>query len=372
MAEPRKVVLLGATGSIGQSTQAVVRAHQEKLRFVGLAAGTNRAGLDAVADAFQVKETRLFADDGLEGLRELATLPEADIVLIATTGTIGLQPALDALAAGKDIAVASKDIIVVAGPFLNAAARAHGGRILPLDSEHNALFQCLEAAQHPRDVRRLILTASGGPFRDFTRAQMANVTVEDALKHPTWSMGPKVTVDSATLANKGLEMMEARWLFDFDPARIEAVIHPQSLVHGMVEFADGAVLAHLCPTSMTFPIQHALLYPDREPGAVEPLDFATAMTLDFHPPDIARFPCLQLATDAMRAGGAAPAVFAAADEVAVEAFLAGRLGFLDIARVIEDALAENLPPAPPTVDAALEAFEVARSWATQAVQRYQT
>jgi len=369
MNAPRRIVLLGATGSIGQSTQAVVRQHREKLQLVGLAAGQNREGLAAVAQEFDVRETRLFADDGLDGLIELATLPEADIVLIAATGTIGLQPALAALAAGKDIALASKEILVAAGQFVMETARQHGRRILPIDSEHNALFQCLEGSRGPAEVKRLILTASGGAFRDWTPAQMATITPAQALQHPTWDMGPKVTIDCATLANKGLEMIEARWLFDIPPARIEAVIHRQSIVHSMVEYVDGSILAQLSPPSMTFPIQHALLYPERLPGAVQSLDFREAMTLEFAPPDEACFPCLRLAREAMQAGGTATAAFHVANEGAVNAFVAKRLPFLAIPAVIEDVLT-TLPTQTPTQVADILTFmEEAAAVTQQALAR---
>jgi 1-deoxy-D-xylulose-5-phosphate reductoisomerase len=360
----KRVVLLGATGSIGDSTLRVLRAHPDKLELVGVAAhrgaeklfqicrefGVRHAALADEAAAARVHAadeipagTKLFS--GAAGLVELATLPEADIVLVAVVGTAGLAPALAALAAGKELALASKEILVLAGPFVMAAARASGAKILPVDSEHNAVFQCL-AGHVPADVRRVTLTASGGAFRDWPAERLAHATPADALKHPNWAMGPKITVDSATLANKGLELIEARWLFGLRPDQCHAVLHPQSIVHALVEFADGSVLAQLCPPSMTFPIQHALLHPARVASTDAPLDLARLAALEFRPVDEARFPLLRLARAAMVAGGAAPAVFNAANEIAVAAFLAGRLPFLGIASVVEKTL-EAVQPAEP-------------------------
>ncbi len=280
-----------------------------------------------------------------EAVRRLLA-PEADIVLVAVVGTTGLAPALAALAAGKDLALASKEILVLAGKFVMAEARRHGAKLLPVDSEHNAVFQCLEG--HPQvGVRRIVLTASGGAFRDWPAERLARATPADALKHPNWAMGPKITVDSATLANKGLELIEAQWLFGLRPDQCTAVLHPQSIVHCLVEFADGAMLAQLSPPSMTFPIQHALLHPDRAPGVDSTLDFTKLLGLEFRPVDEGRFPMLRLARETMRAGGTAPAVYNAANEVAVAAFLDGRIPFLAIPRVVEHTLGaiRNAEPA---------------------------
>jgi 1-deoxy-D-xylulose-5-phosphate reductoisomerase len=365
---PRKkrVVLLGATGSIGENTLRVVAAHPDKLELVGIAARANWKKLAAIARQFDVRHIGVFADDacatarlnpgafptgtrlvgGLTGLVELAQLPAADIVLVAVVGTTGLEPALAALAAGKDLALASKEILVLAGKFVLAAARRHGVKLLPVDSEHNAVFQCLEG--HPQaGVRRIVLTASGGAFRDWPVEQLAYVTPADALRHPNWAMGPKITVDSATLANKGLELIEAQCLFGLQPAQCTAVLHPQSIVHCLVEFNDGAMLAQLCPPSMTFPIQHALLHPERAPGVEAGLDFNRLIGLEFRPVDETRFPMLRLARETMRAGGVAPAVFNAANEVAVAAFLDGRIPFLAIPQLVEHTLADiaNFEPA---------------------------
>lgn len=362
----KRVVLLGATGSIGESTLRVIAAHPDKLELVGIAARTNWRKLATIARQFGVThiglhdeaafaEARAHADafppgsrivGGLAGLTDLARLPAADIVLVAVVGTTGLEPALAALAAGKDLALASKEILVLAGKFIMAAAKRHGAKLLPVDSEHNAVFQCLEG--HPQaGVRRIVLTASGGAFRDWPLDRFASITPADALKHPNWAMGPKITVDSATLANKGLELIEAQWLFQLEASQCTAVLHPQSIVHCLVEFTDGAMLAQLSPPSMTFPIQHALLHPRRAPGVDPGLDFTRAIGLEFAPVDEGRFPMLRLARETMVAGGVAPAIYNAANELAVEAFLAGRIPFLAIPRVVEQTLAsiKNFEPA---------------------------
>ena len=364
---PRKrVVLLGATGSIGENTLRVLAAHRDKLELVGIAAHSKWEKLAAIARQFDVRHVGLFDDaaysaaranlaafpagthlvGGLSGLVELAQLPAADTVLVAVVGTTGLAPALAALAAGKDLALASKEILVLAGKFVVAAAKKSGAKILPVDSEHNAVFQCLEGHPHA-GVRRIVLTASGGAFRDWPTERLAHVTPADALKHPNWSMGPKITVDSATLANKGLELIEAQCLFGLRPEQCTAVLHPQSIVHAFVEFTDGAMLAQLCPPSMTFPIQHALLHPVRAPGVDSALDFTKLLSLEFRPIDESRFPLLRLARESMAAAGVAPAIFNAANEVAVAAFLASKIPFLAIPRVVEHVLStiSNFEPA---------------------------
>lgn len=376
--ERTRVVLLGATGSIGRSTLRVIEAHADRLQLVGVASRASASELAAIARRHRVPHAALFepaalaaarADGmfhastelhaGMEGLCALATLPEADVVLTAVVGTTGLQPTLAAIAARKTIALASKEILVLAGKFVMAAARTSGTRLVPIDSEHNGLFQCLERTA-PREVWRVYLTASGGAFRHLPPEALANVGPEDALKHPNWSMGPKITVDSATLANKGLEMIEAQWLFGLRPNQVEAVIHPQSVVHAMVQFIDGGLLAQLSPPSMTFAIQHALLHPERAPGVDAPVDFSRPLTLDFRPIDLARYPCLRLAREAMMAGGVAPAVFNAANEVAVAAFLERRLPFLAIPRIVAETLATVASAEPESIDAVLEADRRAR------------
>jgi len=364
---PRKrVVLLGATGSIGENTLRVITAHPDKLELVAIAARGNWTKLATIARQFGVRHVGVFDDaafaaarknqdafpagtrllGGLAGLNELAALPEANIVLVAVVGTTGLEPALAAIAAGKDLALASKEILVLAGKFVMAAARQQRVKLLPVDSEHNAVFQCLEGHPHA-GVRRIVLTASGGAFRDWPVERLAHVTRADALKHPNWSMGPKITVDSATLANKGLELIEAQCLFQLQPAQCTAVLHPQSMVHCLVEFTDGAMLAQLCPPSMTFPIQHALLHPQRAPGVDSALDLTRLLNLEFRPVDEARFPMLRIAKETMAAGGVAPAIFNAANEVAVAAFLDEKMPFLAIPHVVEQTLAKirNFEPA---------------------------
>ncbi|MCC5807698.1 MAG: 1-deoxy-D-xylulose-5-phosphate reductoisomerase [Opitutales bacterium] len=339
------VVLIGATGSIGSNTVEVLRRHPGKLRLVGVAAGQNRERLDAIAREFGTQHTSLFREEGVDGLVRLATLDEADIVLLAATGTVGLRPALAALEAGKTLALASKEVLVLAGGLVMETARRHGARILPVDSEHNAIFQCLHGRPADASVRRLVLTASGGTFRDLPPEALAHVTPEDATRHPNWDMGPKITVDSATMANKGLELIEAHWLFGLPPEQLDVVLHPQSLVHSMVEFIDGSILAQLSPPSMTFAIQYALLHPKRADGTAERLDLTRALQLDFAPVDTTRYPCLRLARNAMETGGGAPAVFNAANEIAVNRFLENRLPFVAIPEVIAHCLESLSPPA---------------------------
>jgi 1-deoxy-D-xylulose-5-phosphate reductoisomerase len=382
----RRVVLLGATGSIGESTLRVIAAHADRLELVGIAAHGRHRRLAEIARQFQVRHVALHDPAALDaarrsadfpagtifhggagGLSELAVLPEADIVLIAVVGTAGLQPALAAIAAKKTIALASKEILVLAGKFIMAAARTSGSRLLPVDSEHNAVFQCLEG-HRSSDVRRLVLTASGGAFRDWPVEKLASVTPADALKHPNWAMGPKITVDSATLANKGLELIEAQCLFGLQPAQCQAVLHTQSIVHAMVEFTDGSLLAQLCPPSMTFPIQHALLYPDRAPAGTDTaLSLDKLFSLDFRPVDEGRYPCLRLAREAMTAGGVAPAVFNAANEVAVAAFLENRVPFLAIPRIIEHTLSTVKNFEPSTLEQVLATDADARTAALQSL-----
>jgi 1-deoxy-D-xylulose-5-phosphate reductoisomerase len=382
--QKRRIVLLGATGSIGESTLKVIAAHRDRLELVGIAAQRNHRRLAEIAREFNVRHVALhdepaFGDarasdafpagtvfhSGLAGLTELAVLPEADIVLVAVVGTAGLQPTLAAIAARKTIALASKEILVLAGKFVMAAAKTHGVRLLPVDSEHNAVFQCLEGHHHS-EVRRLVLTASGGAFRDWPLDKLAGATPADALKHPNWAMGPKITVDCATMANKGLELIEAQWLFDLRPAQCQAVLHTQSIVHCLVEFSDRSMLAQMCPPSMTFPIQHALFHPERAPnptGAALPLD--QIFSLDFRPVDHARYPMLRLAQNAMQAGGTAPAIFNAANEVAVAAFLAGQVPFLAIPRIVDQTLARINTIEPNSLEDVLASDQAARRAAQQ-------
>lgn len=354
MSTPRKIVLLGATGSIGESTLAVIRKHPDKLQIVAAAAHSSTDSLLRIAREFSLSEVALTNSDAAkeaqakapqsceihtntEALTHLATLPEADLIVCAIVGTAGFDAVLAALKAGKDVALASKEILVMGGAFVMEEVAKSSGRLLPIDSEHNALFQCLQG-ERPEDIDRLILTASGGPFRTRPLDQMATITPEDALRHPNWNMGPKITVDSATMANKGLELIEARWLFGIPESRIDIVIHPQSIVHSMVQYRDGSIIAQLSPPCMTFAIQHCLLHPGRAEGVRDTLDFAKALQLDFAPPEADRFPCLALARQALKTEGSAPAVFNAANEIAVRAFLDKQIHFTDIAVVIDKTL----------------------------------
>ena len=368
MTTPKKVVLLGATGSIGGSTLRVLRAHPDRLQLVGVAAQSRHNELAAICREFDVPHAVLQDEkaylraqqagqfpattqlsSGNEALAELATLAEADIILVAVVGVAGLRPTLAAIEAGKDIALANKELLVLGGAHVIEAAKRKGVRLLPTDSEHNAIFQCLQG-HPPEQVDKLILTASGGQFRDTPKKELAEVTPEMATQHPNWSMGPKITVDSATMANKGLELIEAHWLFGLEPDHLEVVIHPQSLVHSFVQFIDGSILAQVSPPDMTFAIQHCLLYPDRAPSVMPSTDFSKAFSLDFTPPEYAKYPCLQLAYNALRAGDAAPAIFNAANEVAVERFLAKEISYLEIPQLIEHSLTQVISPSSPSLD----------------------
>lgn len=346
----KNVVLLGSTGSIGTSTCKVAEDLPDDIRLIGLAAGRNTKLLREQVKQFSPYAISINCPDaakelanefngkpevcyGEEGLLKLATLPEADIVLIAIVGTAGLQPALAAIRAGKDIAVASKEILVMAGEIVMAEARKHGVKVLAVDSEHSAIFQCLEG-KSPQSVRQIWLTASGGPFRERPSGEFADITVEQALKHPSWEMGRKITIDSATLFNKGLEMIEARWLFDIAMPRVRVVVHPQSVIHSMVEFVDGSMLAQLSTPDMCLPIQYALTYPARAASDRVQTSLAEIGRLDFEEPDTDRFPALNLARRAGEVGGTLPAVLNAANEIAVEAFCAGEISFTEITTTV--------------------------------------
>ena len=378
----KRVVVLGATGSIGDSTLKVAHDIPERMEIVGLAANSNVEKLAIAANKTRAKalclvderkidilrskldyEPKIFV--GKDGLRELARLEGSDMLLIAIVGTSGLQPALDAIESGKDLAVASKEILVMAGEAVTSAAQKRGVKILPVDSEHNAIFQCLDG--RASEVRRIILTASGGPFRETPVEHLGRVTVEEALKHPTWNMGPKITIDSATLFNKGLEMIEAHWLFRVEMNRVEVVIHPQSIVHSMVEFADGSTLAQLSYSDMCFPIQYAVTWPDRVPNTLPPLDFSTLGKLEFEIPRYEDFPALNLARRAGETGGTLPAVMNAANEVAVASFLARQLAFPQIWQTVAQVMDRHRTVAHPDLDAILAADQWARAEATAAI-----
>jgi 1-deoxy-D-xylulose-5-phosphate reductoisomerase len=391
----KRVVVLGATGSIGESALKVAHDIPERMEIVGLAANSNAKKLATQANAVRPKavclvdeskvgelrglleyEPQIFS--GESGLIEIACLDDAEMVLVAVVGTGGLRPALAAIAAGKDLAVASKEILVMAGEIVMREAAAKGVMILPVDSEHNAIFQCLDSqkkrptsnVQRPtpnEEVRRLILTASGGPFRATPAGEFESITTEQALCHPTWNMGPKITIDSATLFNKGLEMIEAHWLFGVEMKRVEVVIHPQSIVHSMVEFADGSVLAQLSHSDMRFPIQYAVTWPERVPNSLPPLDFGKLRQLDFATPRYEDFPALNLARRAGDEGGTLPAVLNASNEVAVAAFLAGQISFPRIWRTVEEVMNRHTSVAKPTLDAILRADQWARAEASSMV-----
>jgi 1-deoxy-D-xylulose-5-phosphate reductoisomerase len=368
--------ILGSTGSVGTNVLRVVDAFPGRFRVVGLAAGGNVERLaeqvahyrpqvvsvaspgarDALGRLVALAGIRVGVGEG--GMVEVATHPEAQTVVASAVGAVGLLPTYRALEAGKDVALANKETLVIAGELMLAMSRARGGRLLPIDSEHCALHQCLEG-RRPEEVRRLILTASGGPFRDRPRETFDRITPAEALQHPTWSMGRKITIDSATLMNKGLEVIEAHWLFGVPAERVEVLIHPQSVVHSLAEFVDGTVLAQLGVTDMRLPIQYALSYPERWEAAIPGLDFTRPRRLDFDQPDRERFPCLGLAYKALAAGGSACAVLNAANEEAVAAFLDGRIPFT----AIPDSILEVLEAHPPVPVNGLSDVREADAWA---------
>ena len=373
----KRVILLGSSGSIGESTCKVARALPDKMKIVGLGVAKSTERLLEQAKEFGVKalavsdpqaaekvKSKLPAGakffPGAEGLARMVEETDADMVLVAIVGTAGLAPALAALRSGKDLAVASKEILVLAGSAVMAEAKKRKRQVLPVDSEHNAIFQCLQGANE-KEVRKVILTASGGPFRQSRPAELVKVTVAQALKHPTWSMGKKITIDSATMFNKGLEMIEAHWLFGLPMKQVEVVVHPQSIVHSMVEFIDGSVLAQLSVTDMCFPIQYAVTFPERMPSGLPPLDLAKLGSLTFEAPDEKRFPALRLAREAGEAGGTLPGVFNAANEVAVEAFLAEQISFPRIWGMVEEVMQKHSTLSSPDLEAIIEADRWARS-----------
>ena len=381
----KNVVVLGSTGSIGTSTIKVAEDLPDKIRLIGLAAGGNaellleqtrkfQPAMISVNDPAKAKEladtlgTAVEVCFGNEGLLKLATMPAADIVLIAIVGTAGLQPALAAIRAGKDIAVASKEILVMAGEIVMSEARKHGVRVLAVDSEHSAIFQCLDG-KPSASVRKLWLTASGGPFRskaDWPKERFGEITVERALKHPSWVMGRKITIDSATLFNKGLEMIEARWLFDIEMVRVGVLVHPQSIVHSMVEFVDGSLIAQLSTPDMCLPIQYALTYPERVVSNRVQTNFTAIGSLTFEEPDTERFPSIELARRAGEVCGTMPAVFNAANEVAVDAFVNGRINFTQITEMVRRTMDVHRVVEHPSLEQILVADKWARGEAAQA------
>jgi 1-deoxy-D-xylulose-5-phosphate reductoisomerase len=379
-----QLTIIGSTGSVGRNTLKVVEHLADRFSVFALSAhssvelladqvATFHPKVVAVSDAarrdefqFHCKRRGIHLPDiviGEDGLRNIASAPEVDTVVSAAVGAAGLVPTHAAVAAGKTVALANKEAMVLAGELLSLVASRTGARIIPVDSEHSALDQCLRSGQRG-EVQRLILTASGGPFRETPAHRLEHVTPEEALNHPTWKMGKRITIDSATLMNKGLEVIEARWLFDIPPERVDIMVHPQSIVHSMVEFTDGSTIAQLGTADMRQPIQYALTWPDRLQSCVPRLDWKDVSRLDFMPPDMEKFPCIGLAYRAIHLGGTAPAVINAADEIAVAAFLAGQIPFTGIPRLIEEALeARNSHSAADSVDAILEADSWARSFA---------
>ena len=367
----KKIAILGSTGSIGTQTLEVVREHKDELCVTALAAGHNKERLMEQIREFHPKLVSLSDEkdareldgelrgsgvtvlSGMDGLKAVAGEEEADIVVTAVVGMMGILPTMEAIRKGKDIALANKETLVTAGHLIIPMAKEYGASILPVDSEHSAIFQCLHAARR-QDVDKILLTASGGPFRGKTARELENVTLEDALRHPNWSMGRKITIDSSTMVNKGLEVMEARWLFDVDYSQIEVVVQPQSIIHSMVQFTDGAILAQLGTPDMKVPIEVALFYPERRTLAGERLDFAALKSITFEKPDYEVFRGLKLALDAGMAGGSMPTVFNAANERAVAKFLNREIGYMDIVRIIERCMDAHSVKADPSLDEILD------------------
>jgi 1-deoxy-D-xylulose-5-phosphate reductoisomerase len=391
------LALLGSTGSIGVNTLDVAARHPDRFEVVALTAHRDVDGLKAQCERWRPRYAVMADEDcaaaldsalrpicpevtvlgGASGLEEVARAPETDYVMAAIVGAAGLLPTLAAARAGKRVLLANKEALVMAGTLFMEAVRANGAELLPIDSEHNAIFQCLPTQCLPissrggldhAGVRRILLTASGGPFRTRPLSALRHVSPDEACAHPNWVMGRKISVDSATLMNKGLEIVEACWLFDTGPDRVVVVLHPQSIIHSLVEYTDGSVLAELGNPDMRTPIAHALAWPERIPSGVAPLDLFTVARLDFEPPDVTRFPCLRLAREAFAAGGTATAVLNASNEVAVAAFLDRQLGFLDIPAVVEDTLARVPNHAGSSLEAVLAADAAARTAATSAVR----
>ena len=359
---PRRLAILGCTGSIGRQTLEVVACHPDRLSVAALTARSNAGSFREQVERFRPAFTALTGTDPGETEKALvaaATHPEVDLVIVAVVGTAGLAPALAALRAGKDVALATKEALVVGGHLMTAAARESGASILPIDSEHSAIWQALRSGA-AAEVESITLTASGGPFVDSTWEAMQQATVGSALNHPTWNMGGKITIDSATLMNKGLEVIEARWLFGIPAERIEVVIHRQSIIHSLVTFRDSSVMAQLGVPDMRLPIQYALFHPERLPNSLERLDLARIGSLTFEQPDYGRFPCLGLAFQCAREGGSLAAVMSAANEVAVERFLSGEIPFTGISRIVRQVMRAHTPRVDPELPELLEIDRRAR------------
>ena len=379
----KNIVILGSTGSIGESTCKVVRHLEGQFKVIGVAGGSRWQKVAEQAVEFDVRYASIQNQDsfdsfrealpdscqalqGIEGMERMVTDPKVDFVLCGVVGTASLKPVLAAIRAGKDIGLASKEILVMAGEIVMAEAKKYGVNIIPVDSEHNAIFQCLEG-QQTKDVKRLLVTCSGGPFRQTPYEEFKDITVAKALKHPTWTMGRKITIDSATLMNKSLEVIEAKWLFDVDIDQVEVVVHPQSIVHSMVEYVDGSILSQMSEPDMVFPIQFAMCYPERQKGSLKPLDFSQLMTLTFESPDHERFPSLKMARQAVLEGGTMPAVFNAANEIAVEAFLNEKITFLNIWDVIRSAMDHHQTIKKATLDEIIDADTAIRLYCQELI-----
>ncbi len=379
----KNIVLLGSTGSIGRSTLDVVRRHSDRFRIIGLAARSSVDVIEEQIRLFKPKIVAMFNEEAAEtlikrntgvevlsgerGVIDIATMDEADVVVSAIVGSSALVPTYEAIRCGKHIALANKESIVMAGPIIMSEAKKRGVKILPVDSEHSAIFQCLECGRR-EDVRRLILTASGGPFLKNTIHELKHVTPKEALKHPNWSMGPKITIDSSTLMNKALEVIEAKWLFDMPKDKIDVFLHPQSIVHSMVEYIDGSIIAQMSKPDMRGPICYALSYPERLDDVIQPLSLEEMANLCFKKPDLEKYPCLSLAYRALSDGGTMPSVMNAANEVAVEAFLNGKIQFLDIYRVVKLTMDAHDVHNFNNIEEVIEAANWAKTWAEKIVE----
>ena len=386
----KHIAILGSTGSIGKNALSVVNTHPDQFKVVGLAANRDVDTLEQQIRRYQpvlaalnepaaaqllrtrlrdIKGTEVLA--GTEGLQAVATMPQATQVLDGMGGSAGLLPTLAAINAGKDIAFVNKEVMVMAGQLVNAAVEANGVNLIPIDGEMSAIFQCLEGARHRQaEIHRLLITASGGPFRKVPKAELYSVKPEQALQHPNWKMGPKITIDSATMMNKGLEVIEAKWLFNIELSKIDIVVHPESIVHSMVEWTDGSTLAQLGPTDMRIMIQYALTYPHRLAAPVPRLDLQEARTLNFEPVDFDKFPCLSLAYTAANVGGTLPVVLSSADEVVVAAFLNAEIGFMDIPVILGRIMDKHVVTAEPTLSDILEADRWAKATAHSLIKNH--
>lgn len=379
MSRKKKIAILGSTGSIGRQTLEVIKRFPDRFEVVGLSAGGNFNLLSQQIETFRPCKVSLAREEDAEklaeempdyknnilcgeaGMEAIATMPEVEVVVAAVVGFKGLKPVISAIKTGKNIALANKETLVAAGEIIRRIVSENNVALLPIDSEHSAIFQCLQGESR-KQLERIILTASGGPFWGWSKEKLGEVTPEEALRHPVWSMGSKVTIDSATLMNKGLEIIEARWLFEVELSRIEVLIHPQSIIHSMVEFIDGSIIAQLSLPDMRLPIQYALTYPERLPGSFPRLNLASIKELTFYEPEYDKFPCLQLAQEALAIGGTMPVVLNAANEQAVELFLDRRIGFMDIPRIIDECMNRHTVVEQPDIDDVFSADAWAREY----------